>query len=122
MVRSYIILSTFLLILKQLKSSDYSPACENSSECHQIKTSAYYCNHFKSCVHFPMYLSPEQTFTLDSQNIASVTKTKEKSQNSLEKSLETDKDLVLSYLGKTNKIQINKSHGLDHSQLFLFQF
>ena len=122
MRNSYIILSTILLMINKIKSSDYSPSCENSSQCHQMKTSAYYCNHFKSCVHFPMFLSPEANFVLDPQNTSNSMQVPEKSSNSIEESLETDKDLVLSYLGKTNKIRINKDLGLDLALWFSFPF
>lgn len=93
------------ILINQTKSSDFSPSCETSADCHNFKTSAYYCSHFKSCIHFPMYLAPESTADPSSKLQGPKTEALETEPNSIQQTLESEKKIVLNYLGKTNKIR-----------------
>lgn len=108
---------TISLLSLPMLTSDYSPACTSSAECHKMKTSAYYCSHFKSCIHFPMYLSPDPSSPTSQQAQAQAETTSQTSKSaSVEESLESDRQIVLNYLSNTYQIRTSSGPGSDPSQ------
>jgi hypothetical protein len=61
-----------------------------------------------------MYLPPESPLDEISTPTQSTSQTSTDASNSLEETLESEKEIVLNYLGKTNKIQTNNVHGSGH--------